>query len=98
MVEFIILTQDIQEIPRKILLKLYELIFKTSAVILNNKMLKQLIFHLNDKPIIKTNLNSYTFDKAIIACGAFSKKLTDQMDEAIPLDTERGYHIHFKGS
>ena len=54
-------------------------------------------FSSNDKPIIKTNVNSYTFDKAVIACGAFSKKLTDQMDEKIPLDTERGYHVHFKG-
>ena len=25
------------------------------------------------------------------------KKLTDQIDEKIPLDTERGYHVHFKG-
>ena len=27
----------------------------------------------------------------------FSKKLTDKLHENIPLDTERGYHIHFKG-
>ena len=33
----------------------------------------------------------------IIACGAFSKKLTDKLHEKMPLDTERGYHIHFKG-
>ena len=26
----------------------------------------------------------------------FSKKFTDQADEKIPLDTERGYHVHFK--
>jgi D-amino-acid dehydrogenase len=32
----------------------------------------------------------------VIACGAFSKKLTDKLKEKIPLDTERGYHIHFK--
>ena len=25
------------------------------------------------------------------------KKFTDQLDENIPLDTERGYHVHFKG-
>ena len=41
--------------------------------------------------------NSFNFDKILIACGAFSKILTDQIDEIIPLDTERGYHIHFKG-
>ena len=33
----------------------------------------------------------------VIACGAFSKKLTDEVNEKIPLDTERGYHVHFKG-
>ena len=33
----------------------------------------------------------------IIACGAFSKRLTDKLHEKIPLDTERGYHVHFKG-
>ena len=33
----------------------------------------------------------------MIACGAFSKKLTDNLGERIPLDTERGYHVHFKG-
>ena len=36
------------------------------------------------------------FDKLLIACGAFSKRLTDQLHEKIPLDTERGYHVHFK--
>ena len=28
---------------------------------------------------------------------SFFKKLTDQLGEKIPLDTERGYHVHFKG-
>ena len=36
------------------------------------------------------------FDKLVIACGAFSKRLTDKLHENIPLDTERGYHVHFK--
>ena len=54
-------------------------------------------FSSDNKPLIKTNLNFYSFDKAVISCGAFSKKLTDQVNEKIPLDTERGYHVHFKG-
>ncbi len=41
--------------------------------------------------------DTYKFEKSIIACGAFSKKLTDQLGENIPLDTERGYHVHFEG-
>ncbi len=40
--------------------------------------------------------SKFKFDKLVIACGAFSKKLTDKLKEKIPLDTERGYHIHFK--
>tara|TARA_A100001011_G_scaffold388244_1_gene467495 strand:- start:3146 stop:4393 length:1248 start_codon:yes stop_codon:yes gene_type:complete len=49
----------------------------------------------SETEIISTE-NSYKFEKSIIACGAFSKKLTDQLGEKIPLDTERGYHVHFK--
>jgi len=54
-------------------------------------------FTSDNKPVIKTDLNFYTFDKLVVSCGAFSKKLTDQVGEKIPLDTERGYHVHFKG-
>ena len=82
--------------PKKILLKLFELFIHKGG-----KFKKQNVQSINftpeNKPIIKTDLNSYGFDKAVIACGAFSKKLTDQVDEKIPLDTERGYHVHFKG-
>ena len=82
--------------PRKILLKLFDLFLKRGG-----KFKKQNVgainFSSDNKPIMKTNLNSYPFDKAVIACGAFSKKLTDQVGEKIPLDTERGYHVHFKG-
>ena len=38
----------------------------------------------------------YKFEKTVVASGAFSKSLTDQLGENIPLDTERGYHVHFK--
>ena len=42
-------------------------------------MFKSINFSSDNKPIIKTNLNFYIFDKAVVACGAFSKKLTDQV-------------------
>ena len=45
---------------------------------------------------IKSDKKEYTFEKTVIASGAFSKNLTDQLEENIPLDTERGYHVHFK--
>jgi len=82
--------------PGKIFLKLFELFLKRGGKFKKENVLT-INFSSKDKPIIKTNLNSYEFDKAVIACGAFSKKLTDQANEKIPLDTERGYHIHFKG-
>ena len=82
--------------PRKILLKLFDL-FLNQGGKFEKQNVETINFSPDDKPIIKTNLNSYSFDKAVIACGAFSKKLTDQVSEKIPLDTERGYHIHFKG-
>jgi len=82
--------------PRKILLKLFDLFLRRGGKF-EKQNVEEINFSSDNKPIIKTNLNSYSFDKAIIACGAFSKKLTDQVDEKIPLDTERGYHVHFKG-
>ena len=50
-----------------------------------------------DETIIKSENEDFKFEKSVIASGAFSKKLTDQLGENIPLDTERGYHVHFKG-
>ena len=82
--------------PKKILLKLFDLFLKKGGKF-KKENVQSIAFTNDNKPIIKTDLNSYNFDKAVIACGAFSKKFTDQVDEKIPLDTERGYHVHFKG-
>ena len=80
--------------PKKILLKLFEnFCFK------GGKFLKLNIQDLNfdeGKPVIRSETQRFIFDKLVIACGAFSKQLTDQLHEKIPLDTERGYHVHFK--
>ena len=81
--------------PKKILLKLYGLFLKKGGKFL--KMNVQDINFDGDKPAIKTETQRFIFDKLVIACGAFSKRLTDNLDEKIPLDTERGYHVHFKG-
>ena len=82
--------------PGKILLKLFDLFLKKGGHY-EKQNVQTLSFASDNKPVIKTDLKFYNFDKVVIACGAFSKKLTDQVDEKIPLDTERGYHIHFKG-
>jgi D-amino-acid dehydrogenase len=80
--------------PKKILLKLFNLFLQKGGKF--EKILVKDIKFDNDKPVLKSEEKNLIFDKAVIACGAFSKKLTDKLDENIPLDTERGYHIHFK--
>ena len=82
--------------PKKVLLKLFDLFIKKGGHF-EKQNVQSISFTTDNKPVIKTNLNFYNFDKAVIACGAFSKKITDQLGEKIPLDTERGYHVHFKG-
>ena len=80
--------------PKKILIKLFE-----KYLSLGGKFLKINIQNLDfdeKKPVLRSDAQRFLFDKLIIACGAFSKRLTDQLHERIPLDTERGYHIHFK--
>ena len=80
--------------PKKVLIKLFE-----NFLIKGGKFLKLHIKDLNfdeQKPVIRSEKQRFIFDKLVIACGAFSKKLTDKLHENIPLDTERGYHVHFK--
>ena len=81
--------------PKKILIKLFENFLEKGG-----KFLKLNINSIDfdeEKPVLRSEAQRFIFDKLIIACGAFSKKLTDQLHEYIPLDTERGYHVHFKG-
>ena len=81
--------------PYGILKKIFELFIKRGG-----KFIKERVENVNqpsnNETIIKTDNKEYKFQKSVIACGAFSKKLTDQLGEKIPLDTERGYHVHFK--
>ena len=80
--------------PRKILIKLFE-----NFVSKGGKFLKLNIQNIDfdeEKPVLRTETQRFIFDRLVIACGAFSKRLTDKLHENIPLDTERGYHVHFK--
>ncbi len=80
--------------PKKILLKFFDLFLKKGGEFKKTNV-KSIDFQ-NEQPILKTETEKFLFDKVVVACGAFSKKLTDSLDEKIPLDTERGYHVHFK--
>jgi len=81
--------------PGKIWLKLFENFVKKEGKFIKLNI-KDLDFD-EDKPVLRSETQRFIFDKLVISCGAFSKKLTDKLYENIPLDTERGYHIHFKG-
>ena len=81
--------------PKGITKKLFELFLK-----LGGKFKKEDVTNVEqtrfNQTQVKTNSGIFEFEKIVLACGAFSKKLTDQLGEKIPLDTERGYHIHYK--
>ena len=81
--------------PKKILLKLFDLFLQRRGKFLKINV-KDIDFD-EEKPVLRSEAQRFVFDKLVIACGAFSKKLTDQLHENVPLDTERGYHVHFKG-
>jgi len=81
--------------PGKIWIKLFENFVKKGGKFLKLDI-KDLDFDENN-PVLRSETQRFIFDKLVISCGAFSKKLTDKLHENIPLDTERGYHIHFKG-
>ena len=81
--------------PGKIWVKLFEDFVKKGGKFL--KLNIQKIDFDENNPVLRSEAQRFIFDKLVICCGAFSKKLTDNLHENIPLDTERGYHIHYKG-
>ena len=80
--------------PKKILLKFFDLFLKKGGEF--KRLDIQSMEFQEEQPILKSESEKFLFDRIVIACGAFSKKLTDNLNEKIPLDTERGYHVHFK--
>ena len=81
--------------PHGILKEIFKLFLNKGGKFIqeNIKGLKQID---ENQTVIKSESKEYNFEKTVIASGAFSKNLTDQLGEKIPLDTERGYHVHFK--
>jgi D-amino-acid dehydrogenase len=80
--------------PKKILIKLLDNFIEKGGKFL--KLNIQKVDFDDQKPVLRSETQRFIFDKLVVACGAFSKKLTDMLHENIPLDTERGYHVHFK--
>jgi glycine/D-amino acid oxidase-like deaminating enzyme len=76
--------------PKKILQKIFDKFLELGGTFVNDE-----ISEIKDQSILGKK-DHYEYDKLIISAGAFSKKMTDQLGENIPLETERGYHVHFK--
>ena len=81
--------------PHGILKKIFKLFISKGGKFIQENIVNLKQNRVN-QTIIKSANNEYVFEKSVIASGAFSKNLTDQLGETIPLDTERGYHVHFK--
>ncbi len=81
--------------PHGILKEIFKLFKKKGGKFIQEDIKKIKQTNENETMIV-SDKQIYYFEKSVIASGAHSKGLTDQLDENIPLDTERGYHVHFK--
>ena len=81
--------------PHGILKEIFKLFLKKGGRFIQEDI-QSISQNNSNQTVIKSENKNYEFEKSIIASGAFSKRFTDQLGEQIPLDTERGYHVHFK--
>ena len=81
--------------PHGILKQIFRLFLSKGGKFMQTNV-KSLRQNSPNETVIQSDSHEYKFEKSVIASGAFSKNLTDQLGENIPLDTERGYHVHFK--
>ena len=81
--------------PHGILKEIFKLYLKKGGKFIQENI-ESIEQHKLNQTIVKSDNEEYVFEKSVIASGAFSKNLTDKLGENIPLDTERGYHVHFE--
>ena len=81
--------------PHGILKQIFRLFLKKGGKFIQTEI-KDVQQEKINETIIRSENIDYKFEKTVLAAGAFSKKFSDQLGESIPLDTERGYHVHFK--
>ncbi len=81
--------------PHGILKQIFRLFLKKGGKFIQTEI-KDVQQEKINETIIRSENMDYKFEKTVLAAGAFSKKFSDQLGESIPLDTERGYHVHFK--
>ena len=73
--------------PRGILKQIFRLFLKKGGKFIQTEI-KSLEQKNINETIIKSESQEYKFEKSVVSSGAHSKKLTDQLGENIPLDTE----------
>lgn len=77
--------------PEKLCVALFECFLATGGSYDEKAVLG--IEQHNDKVKVRTNSGTQTYDRCIVAAGAWSKKLLTPLRYKVPLDTERGYHL-----
>jgi glycine/D-amino acid oxidase-like deaminating enzyme len=51
-----------------------------------------------DKLKVQLQDSTLLAEKVVVAAGAWSKSLAQQVGDKVPLDTEQGYHVMYKGA
>lgn len=78
--------------PHRLVQSLAEALTRNGAQI---RRARALGFELDGQRLkaIRTDQGSFPCEAAVVAAGAWSKPLAVQLGDAVPLETERGYHI-----
>ena len=83
--------------PLSLLQRMAESVIAKGGKIITNKALG--IERISAEEL-KVQLQGTTLlaDKVVVAAGAWSKSLARQIGDKVPLDTEQGYHVMYKGA
>ena len=83
--------------PEHLLQRMAKSVIANGGEIITNKALG--IERISaDKLKVQLQDSSLLADKVVVAAGAWSKSLAQQMGDKVPLDTEQGYHVMYKGA
>lgn len=77
--------------PQRFTYALFELYMKNGGEFQQVKV--KAIDNVNNKAVLQTTQGPLSTNKLVIAAGAFSGQLTKCLNEPVPLQQERGYHI-----
>jgi D-amino-acid dehydrogenase len=81
--------------PGKLVKAMAEHFIKQGGVICTGEV-KTLVKQQGEVKQIVTDRDRYEVDQLVIAAGAWSSKLAAQLGHSIPMESERGYHVHIR--